>query len=66
MKKAKIAVPAEDAKMLTLKVTDLDDNARMIMQAVCCNMLQRQKDELERTEHAEKEAVAAYTTVTAD
>ena len=67
----KIAAAAEDAKMLTWKVTDLDDDARMIMQAVRFKMLQRQKDELEKAEQEEMEAVekevnAAYTTTTTD
>ena len=43
-KKLKIAANAEDAKMLTLNLDSLDADARMIVQSVCYQMLQRQKD----------------------
>ena len=72
-KKVKIAADVEDAKMLTLNLEDLDDDTRMIVQAVGFKMLQRQKDELERVEQENMEAVekeaeaeAAYTATTAD
>ena len=54
---------------------DLDDDARMIVQAVRFKMLQRWKDELERVQQENKEAVekeaeaedeAANTATTAD
>jgi hypothetical protein len=38
----------------------------MIMQDLCFKMLLRQKDELERTDVAEKDAVSAETASTAD
>ena len=40
-KKLKIAANAEDAKMLTLNLDSLDANARMIVQTVRYQMLQR-------------------------
>lgn len=45
-KKLKIAVNAEDAKMLSLNVESVDAGAKLIVQSVCDEMLQWQKDEL--------------------
>lgn len=52
-KKVEIAAASEDSKMLTLKMDDLTEDARMIMQAVRVRMLKRLAAELET---AEKEA----------
>lgn len=41
-KKVEIVAASKDAKMLTLKIEDLDDDARVIVQAVCFEMLKRQ------------------------
>lgn len=49
----------EDAQMLSLKMDDLDDNARMIVQAIRLKMLKHTKNQLER---AEKEAAETATT----
>lgn len=54
-KKVEIAVASEDSKMSTLKMEELDDYARMIMQAIRLRMLKHLKDQLEM---AEKEVVA--------
>ena len=43
-KKVRIAANVEGAKMLTLNVDSLDVDARMIVQYVCYQMLQLQKD----------------------
>ena len=69
-KKVKIAVDAEDAKMLSLKVESLDADARMIVQVVLYKMLGREKDDLEVADKEEMEAAeeeeakAAYTAAT--
>ena len=48
-KKVKIVAASEDAKMINLKVAELDGVARMIGHAVCFKILQW-KDDLERAE----------------
>ena len=67
--KLKITTNAEDAKMLTLNVDSLDADARIIMQPVRYQMLQRQKDQLTGAENEDAvepymEAEAAYAAVT--
>ena len=56
-KKVEIVANSEDAKMLTLKMDELDDDARMVVQAVRLGMFKRTKGQLEREENevAEKE-----------
>ena len=64
-KRVKIAANAEDAKMLTLNVDSLDADARMIVQSVRYQMLQRQKDQLiaaDNEDVAQAEAVYAAAT----
>ncbi|VAH95430.1 unnamed protein product [Triticum turgidum subsp. durum] len=46
-KKVGIVVALEDTKMLTLKIEDLDDDTRVIVHAICFEMLKWQKEELE-------------------
>ena len=45
-KRVKIAVNAEDAKMLTLNIDSLDVDARIIVQSVRYQMLEWQKNQL--------------------
>ena len=62
-KRVKIAANAEDTKMLTLNVDSLDADARMVVQSVCYQMLQRQKDQLaadDSEDVAEAEVEAVY------
>ena len=54
-KNVEIATASEDTMMLTMTMEDLDDDRRMIVQAVHFKMLKPQKEELE----AEKEAAEA-------
>ena len=65
-KKVKIAANGEDAKMLTLNVNSLDANARINMQFVRYQMLQRHKDELVAADYedaadVDTKAESAYT-----
>ena len=61
-KRVKITVNTEDAKMMTLNVDSLDAGARMIVQSVCYQLLQRQKDELTEADADTEVAYAAATT----
>ena len=70
-KKLKIAANAEDAKMLTLNIDSLDADARIIMQSVRYQMLERHKDELATTQdedaaevEVDAEAESAYAEAT--
>ena len=47
-KKFEIASASEEAKMLTLKTRDLDDDVRMTVQSVCHMTLKRTKDQPRR------------------
>ena len=52
-KRVKIAANAEDVKMSTLNMDSLDAHARMIVQSVRYQMLQRQKDQLAAAENVD-------------
>ena len=56
--KVEIAAASEDSKMLTLKMEEFDDNARMTMQALHLRMSKHLKEQPETTEKEAAEKVA--------
>ncbi|KAE8792337.1 putative UDP-N-acetylglucosamine--peptide N-acetylglucosaminyltransferase SPINDLY [Hordeum vulgare] len=64
-KRVKITANVEGVKILALNVESLDADARLIVQSVLYQMLQRQKDELPTTGYKEAaKAEAAYAAAT--
>ena len=53
-KKVEIAASSDDSKMLILKMEELDDDARMTVQAVRLRMLKRLKNQLETAERTRR------------
>ena len=51
-KKVHITTTVKEEKILTLKMDDLDNDAKMIVQAICFKMLRWQKDQLEAKKQA--------------